>query len=225
MAAPTTSPAVVAWSALAKAASPASAAVIFNPLLQAAMATTRRSKTPETVFIGVTPVASAPAKQIPALARGTGLLCQEPTTMLCAVCIFCLEIASRRRYGSTMVRKASSRGYRPALPGIERKTLVYGDRTLLTEFRMCKGSALPRHAHPAEQTGYLVSGHLRLTIGRRTVDARPGDSWSIPGHIEHGAAILEDSVAIEVFSTVRKDYLPRIAYVRKSKRVALTFEA
>jgi quercetin dioxygenase-like cupin family protein len=183
--------------------------VIFNPLLQAAMATTRRSKTPETVFIGVTPVASAPANQIPALARGTGLLCQEPTTMLCAVCIFCLEIASRRRYGSTMVRKASSRGYRPALPGIERKTLVYGDRTLLTEFRMCKGSALPRHAHPAEQTGYLVSGHLRLTIGRRTVDARPGDSWSIPGHIEHGAAILEDSVAIEVFSPVRKDYLPR----------------
>jgi quercetin dioxygenase-like cupin family protein len=108
-----------------------------------------------------------------------------------------------------MIRKASPRGYRLALPGIERKTLVYGDRTLLTEFRMGKGSALPRHAHPAEQTGYLVSGHVRLTIGRRTVDARPGDSWSIPGDIQHGVAILEDSVAIEVFSPVREDYLPR----------------
>jgi quercetin dioxygenase-like cupin family protein len=108
-----------------------------------------------------------------------------------------------------MIRKANPRGYRPALPGIKRKTLVYGDRTLLTEFRMCKGSTLPRHAHLAEQTGYLVSGHVRLTVGCRTVEARPGDSWSIPGGTRHGAAILQDSVAIEVFSPVRKDYLPR----------------
>ena len=108
-----------------------------------------------------------------------------------------------------MIRKASQRGYQPALPGIERKTLVYGEHTLLTEFRMRKGSTLPLHAHPQEQTGYLVSGRVRLTVGRRTVDARPGDSWSIPGGTQHRAAILEDSVAIEVFSPVREDYLPR----------------
>ena len=114
-----------------------------------------------------------------------------------------------------MIRKANQRGYQPALPGIERKTLVYGDRTLLTEFRMCKGSTLPRHAHPQEQTGYLVGGRIRLTIGRRTVEVRPGDSWSIPGGLQHGAAILEDSVAIEVFSPVRKDYLPRARGARR----------
>jgi quercetin dioxygenase-like cupin family protein len=108
-----------------------------------------------------------------------------------------------------MIRKARQVGYEFALPGIERKTLVYGERTLLTEFRMRKGSTLPRHAHPAEQTGYLVSGHVRLTVGRRTVEAKPGDSWSIPGGTQHGAAILQDSVAIEVFSPVREDYLPR----------------
>ena len=108
-----------------------------------------------------------------------------------------------------MIRKASQRGYQPALPGIERKTLVYGEHTLLTEFRMRKGSTLPLHAHPQEQTGYLVSGRVRLTVGRRTVEVKPGDSWSIPGGTQHGAAILEDSVAIEVFSPVREDYLPR----------------
>ena len=36
----------------------------------------------------------------------------------------------------------------------------------------------------------------------------PGDSWSIPGGMPHGAEVLEDSVAIEVFSPVRDDYLP-----------------
>jgi quercetin dioxygenase-like cupin family protein len=115
-----------------------------------------------------------------------------------------------------MIRQASQRGYQPALPGIGRKTLVYGARTLLTEFRMRKGSALPRHAHAAEQTGYLVSGHIRLTVGHRTVDMRPGDSWSIPSGTQHGAAVLEDSVAIEVFSPVRKEYLPHRRVTRRS---------
>ena len=41
------------------------------------------------------------------------------------------------------------------------------------------------------------------------MEAKPGDSWSIPGGTQHGAAILQDSVAIEVFSPVREDYLPR----------------
>ena len=99
-------------------------------------------------------------------------------------------------------------GYVDALPGIRRKTLSYGDLTLLTEFRLREGYPLPMHEHPQEQTGYLVSGHLRLTIGRDTRDIWPGDSWSIPGGVCHGAEVLENAVAIEVFSPVREDYLP-----------------
>jgi quercetin dioxygenase-like cupin family protein len=97
-----------------------------------------------------------------------------------------------------------------ALPGITRKTLAHGERTLFTEFRMAKGTALPRHAHAEEQTGYLVAGHLELTIGEETFEALPGAAWCIPGGVEHSARILEDAVAIEVFSPVRADYLPAV---------------
>lgn len=107
-----------------------------------------------------------------------------------------------------MFSKRSDSGYRPALDGIERKTLVHGDRTLMTEFLLCKGAVLPRHAHPHEQTGYLVRGRIRLSIGTDEYETQAGDSWCIPGGVEHGADILEDSVAIEVFSPVRDDYLP-----------------
>ena len=62
--------------------------------------------------------------------------------------------------------------------------------------------------HPHEQTGYLVKGRIRLLIGNEEYEAQFGDSWCIPGGVEHGADILEDSVAIEVFSPVRDDYLP-----------------
>jgi len=107
-----------------------------------------------------------------------------------------------------MFQKNSSDGYSSVLPGIELKTLVYGEKTLMTEFLLEKGRQLPKHSHPHEQTGYLVKGHIRLTIGAEMFDVMPGDSWCIPGDLEHSAEIVEDSVAIEVFSPVRADYLP-----------------
>ena len=78
----------------------------------------------------------------------------------------------------------------------------------MTEFRLAKGSVLPHHHHPHEQTGYLVSGRLRLLVDGNAYVCEPGDSWCIPGDIEHGAEIIEDAVAVEVFSPVREDYLP-----------------
>lgn len=107
-----------------------------------------------------------------------------------------------------MFVKQSSSDYKQPLQGIEQKTLVYGDKTLMVEFRLQKDASLPLHSHPHEQIGYLVSGNIRLTIGSEIHDVLPGDSWCIPGKVLHGAVIIEDSVAVEVFSPVREDYLP-----------------
>jgi quercetin dioxygenase-like cupin family protein len=107
-----------------------------------------------------------------------------------------------------MFLKCSKKGYSPVLPGIGKKTLVHGERTLMAEFMLEKGRQLPKHSHPHEQTGYLVKGRIRLAIGPIEYDVMPGDSWCIPSSVEHSAEILEDSVAIEVFSPVREDYLP-----------------
>ncbi len=107
-----------------------------------------------------------------------------------------------------MFYKREDTGYRQPVPGVALKTFVFGEKTLLTEFRLEAGHTLPRHAHEQEQTGYLVSGSIILSIGEENFQAGPGDSWCIPGNVEHGAKILLDSVAVEVFSPVRKDYLP-----------------
>lgn len=107
----------------------------------------------------------------------------------------------------TMFAHHSATGYLESLPGITQKTLVHGKTMLMAEFRLQKGAVLPRHAHLHEQTGYLVSGHMTLRIGDEEAGIRPGDSWNIPAHAEHGATIHEDSVAIEVFHPVRDDLL------------------
>lgn len=107
-----------------------------------------------------------------------------------------------------MFMKHSRNGYRQALDGIRQKTLVHGDKTLMTEFLLQKDAILPLHSHPHEQTGYLVKGRIRLTIGEDVHEVLPGDSWCIPGGMLHCAEIIKESIAVEVFSPVREDYLP-----------------
>lgn len=107
-----------------------------------------------------------------------------------------------------MFYKNECGGYRTIIDGIEMKTMVYGNNTLMAEYRLKEGSRLPVHSHPHEQTGYLVSGRMRLTIGNETREVEAGDSWNISGQVEHWAEIMENSVAVEVFFPVRKDFLP-----------------
>jgi quercetin dioxygenase-like cupin family protein len=107
-----------------------------------------------------------------------------------------------------MFYKHSEDGFRPLQPGIQLKTLVWGEKSSLSAFHMAKGARLPLHSHPHEQTGYLISGHMRLTVGAETLDAYPGDSWCVPGGEEHFVEVIEDTFIIEVFSPVREDYLP-----------------
>jgi quercetin dioxygenase-like cupin family protein len=107
-----------------------------------------------------------------------------------------------------MFSRHTEGGYKTLLEGIEMKTLVYGDQTPMSEFYLNKGFTLPMHRHPHEQTGYLVKGHLRFNVAGEIIEARPGDSWCIAGDVIHGAEILEDTIAVEVFSPLREDYLP-----------------
>ena len=107
-----------------------------------------------------------------------------------------------------MFCKNDSRGYRQLVDGVQMKTLVHGEKTLMGEFHIAKGAEVPTHAHPHEQTGFMVSGKLRFNVEGESFDAQAGDSWNIAGGKTHSATALEDSVAVEVFSPVREDYLP-----------------
>lgn len=107
-----------------------------------------------------------------------------------------------------MFRKKGTGTPRELLKGIELTTLVHGEKTLMGKFTLARGTAIPAHSHPHEQTGFMVSGKLRFVVDGETMDVEAGDSWCLPGGAEHSAEALEDTVVIEVFSPVRDDYLP-----------------
>ena len=81
---------------------------------------------------------------------------------------------------------------------------------LFSEFHMDKGSRLPMHSHPQEQTGRLLKGRIILTIANEKSEMNPGDCWSVPCNTIHGAEVIDESIAIEVFSPIREDYLQYI---------------
>ncbi|GAA1441986.1 cupin domain-containing protein [Nocardiopsis tropica] len=96
---------------------------------------------------------------------------------------------------------------RIAFPDLTRRVLAHNDKLMLVEHVMEKGSVFPRHSHPHEQLAYLVSGHIRVVAGGRTFEAGPGDSFVVKGGVEHQVWALEKSVALDVFTPHREDYV------------------
>jgi len=91
-------------------------------------------------------------------------------------------------------------------PGIVRRTLGWGDRMLVAEVSLAKGSIVQPHAHPHEQVGYVAQGRLQFTIGEATAVLERGDGYAIPGGVSHSVVALADSIAVDVFSPVRQEY-------------------
>ena len=108
-----------------------------------------------------------------------------------------------------MFTKKDTLNFQPLINGVTMRPLVWEEKTLLCQFNLEKGYKIPAHQHPYEQTGYLISGKLRFRIDNTWHDVENGDSWSIPENVEHEVEILENSVALELFSPVRPDYLPK----------------
>jgi len=92
------------------------------------------------------------------------------------------------------------------LPGVHRRTMATTDEAMLCQFSIESGSIVPIHSHKNDQVGYVVSGKIEMTIGKDVRKLSPGDTYAIPGGIEHSAKAIVDSVVIDVFSPPREDY-------------------
>ena len=105
-----------------------------------------------------------------------------------------------------MFKKWSQAEAVEAAPGAFRRTLAYGDKTLLVEWRILKGSGIPMHQHPHEQTGYLVAGVFEMTIGEETCRLEPGDGYAAVGGVPHGGTAVEECRIVDIFAPVREEY-------------------
>ncbi len=92
---------------------------------------------------------------------------------------------------------------------IDRK-IINGNRMMLTQVFLKKGSVVPMHSHDNEQLTYILEGALKFWIAEE--DSEPivvsaGEVLVIPSNVPHKAEALADTVDVDVFSPPRQDWL------------------
>lgn len=92
------------------------------------------------------------------------------------------------------------------LPGLTRRVLACSDAMMLAEFTFEEGIEVPKHTHPHDQVGYVVSGRMKMTIADETLECEAGDSYHAPSGVSHSGVALVRSVVVDVFSPPREDY-------------------
>lgn len=93
------------------------------------------------------------------------------------------------------------------MPGVFRRTMNSGDHTTIVEVTIEPGAVVPAHSHPHEQIGYMAAGRALFEVGDEAMELVAGDSYLIPGGVTHKVTGIERTVAIDIFSPVREEYL------------------
>jgi quercetin dioxygenase-like cupin family protein len=91
--------------------------------------------------------------------------------------------------------------------GLARQVLAWNEHTMLVRHLMQTGWIGARHSHPHEQLVYVIHGRLLVTVGDRTFEAAAGDSFVVPGGVEHQASAVEQSEVLDFFAPFREDYV------------------
>src|SRR5262249_1644484 len=104
-------------------------------------------------------------------------------------------------------------------PGIDRR-YFNTDRLTIARFRIAARSVVPVHKHEQEQISTVLIGALRFTVGGKEVVVRAGESLQIPSWVEHGVDALEETDVIDVFSSIRQDWVDGTAtyFTRAAQR-------
>jgi quercetin dioxygenase-like cupin family protein len=84
--------------------------------------------------------------------------------------------------------------------------LAIGPQSMITKMHYRKENIIPFHSHPNEQTGYLLSGRIRVLTRDSRHELGPGDTYAIPANAEHSIEIIEDAKEVQVFTPPREDF-------------------
>ena len=92
-------------------------------------------------------------------------------------------------------------------PTISRQ-FITAERVTVARFEIKRGGVVPQHSHENEQVSYIISGALKFVFeGGRDVVVRGGEVLQIAPHVPHAAEAIEDTLAIDVFSPTRQDWV------------------
>ena len=104
------------------------------------------------------------------------------------------------------VTPSKEQGMTSPEPGLKRQVMSFSPAMMLVRHTMVKGWVGTKHSHPHEQLVYIIKGGIRFEYPGGAFEARSGDSFLVPGGVEHQATAFEDSEVLDIFTPMREDY-------------------
>jgi quercetin dioxygenase-like cupin family protein len=102
-------------------------------------------------------------------------------------------------------------------PSISRQ-VIHTESMTVARIRLRKGAVVPLHQHVNEQLSMIERGRLRFVVGGEERILSAGEALAIPPNAPHLVEALEDSLATDLFSPVREDWIRGDdAYLRGQK--------
>ena len=94
----------------------------------------------------------------------------------------------------------------PLTPAISRQ-MIHGSSITIARLRAKQGAIVPTHSHVNEQITTMEKGAMLFVTPNGEIVVRAGESLVIPPNVPHSVQALEDSIALDIFSPVREDWL------------------
>lgn len=91
-------------------------------------------------------------------------------------------------------------------PTVARQVL-HTERMTVALIHLAQGATVPEHAHDNEQVSLVQKGRLRFTIAGEEQIAVPGQAVHLPPNVPHKVEALEDSLAVDIFTPRREDWI------------------
>jgi quercetin dioxygenase-like cupin family protein len=96
------------------------------------------------------------------------------------------------------------------------RKVISGEKITMAQIFLAKDAVVPLHQHENEQFSSVLKGALRFELEGKEMVLRAGEVLLIPSHVPHRVVALEDSMALDVFSPIRTDWLTgNDAYLRR----------
>jgi quercetin dioxygenase-like cupin family protein len=91
-------------------------------------------------------------------------------------------------------------------PSVSRQ-VIHGETMTVARIRLHKGAVVPLHQHVNEQISMIEYGRLRFVVAGEERILTAGAALTVPPNAPHLVQALEDSLATDLFSPVREDWI------------------
>lgn len=96
------------------------------------------------------------------------------------------------------------------------RKFIHGEKVMVAQIFLRQGCVVPEHSHESEQMTLVITGLLRFQFGAEEKVVGSNQAMNIPSNIKHSVIALEDTLAYDIFSPIRHDWLAGDdAYLRK----------